>query len=49
MFSLEEVEKEPSKELFFKELESDIRSECAQKVGEIERLVIYEVKMEFNI
>lgn len=43
LFTLEEVEKEQSKEQFFKELEADIRSECAEKVGEIDRLVIYEV------
>jgi len=43
LFSLEEVAKEPSAEQFFKELEQDIREECTQKVGEIERLAIYDV------
>ena len=44
LFTKEEVAKEESKEKFFKELEEDIRAECAQKVGDIERLVVYDVK-----
>lgn len=43
LFTLEEVDKEENKEQFFKEIEDDIRSECAQKLGPVDRLVVYDV------
>lgn len=43
VFTMEEVEIEPNKEQFFKDLEEDIKTECTEKLGEIERFVIYDV------
>eukprot|EP01022_Parablepharisma_sp_SALTPOND_P014368 TRINITY_DN1947_c0_g1_i1.p1 TRINITY_DN1947_c0_g1~~TRINITY_DN1947_c0_g1_i1.p1 ORF type:complete len:498 (-),score=72.93 TRINITY_DN1947_c0_g1_i1:3959-5362(-) len=43
VFTLEEVSKDPNPEQFFKELEEDIKMECEQKLGEVERIVVYEV------
>ncbi len=43
VFTLEEAAKEPDPAQFFKELEEDIRAECEAKLGEVERIVVYDV------
>ena len=43
VFTPEEISKEPDPAQFVKDLEEDIKVECTQKVGEVERIVVYEV------
>jgi len=43
VFKQEELEQEPDPNIFIKELEEDIKTECEKKCGPVERIVVYEV------
>jgi len=46
VFTQEEIESAENKEQFLKEIEEDIKSECTEKLGEIDRLTLYEVTFD---
>eukprot|EP00826_Nyctotherus_ovalis_P018043 TRINITY_DN15367_c0_g1_i13.p3 TRINITY_DN15367_c0_g1~~TRINITY_DN15367_c0_g1_i13.p3 ORF type:complete len:133 (+),score=61.78 TRINITY_DN15367_c0_g1_i13:436-834(+) len=49
MFTPEDIEKSGDKEQFVKDLEEEIWAECTQKLGEIEKLMTYDVVFSLSV
>jgi HIV Tat-specific factor 1 len=48
VFTPEEIGNAENKQQFLKEIEEDIRAECTEKLGEIDRLILYDVALHIT-